>query len=169
MPQQESDSPDPSSADFDADIDIVIAVEDWPQETAALAKTAAQAAFAAAEIVPVSLAISLSDNAHLAALNQQFRDKEGPTNVLSFPFEAGVGDEGYLGDIAIAYETVAKEAEAEGLSIFDRTAHMVVHGVLHLLGYDHLKDVEAEEMEALETAALATLGIKDPYDMKDGE
>lgn len=165
MPQSESDSPTLA----EVEIDIVQEAEGWPQDIAASAEQAVQAAFAVAQDKPQALTISLSDDAHLAQLNAQFRDKAGPTNVLSFPFEGPLGEDAYLGDIAIAYETVAKEAKAEGLSIADRTAHMVVHGVLHLLGHDHLEDGEAEVMEALETAALATLGIKNPYDLENGE
>lgn len=165
MPVQESDSPALPAVD----IDIVIEAEAWPQSVLAGAEQAAHAAFTIAKTEPQSLTISLSDDAHLASLNEQFRDKAGPTNVLSFPFEGPLGGDAYLGDIAIAYETVVKEAATEHLSIDHHLAHMVVHGVLHLLGYDHLAENEAEEMEALETAALATLGINNPYTTEDRE
>ena len=94
-------------------------------------------------------------------LNRDFRGKDKPTNVLSFP--APANPEGHLGDIAIAYGVTAREAETAGKSLADHATHLAVHGVLHLLGYDHETDAEAEVMEPLEDAILAELGIADPY------
>ena len=105
--------------------------------------------------------ILLADDAALQRLNRDFRGKDKPTNVLSFP--APANPEGHLGDIAIAYGVTAREAEPAGKSLADHAAHLAVHGVLHLLGYDHQTTAEAEVMESLERATLAALGIADPY------
>lgn len=113
----------------------------------------------------VCLAILLADDARLAELNGQFRGKPKPTNVLSFPDGSDQGAEGgtYLGDLALARETVFREAADQGKSALDHTLHLVVHGILHLLGYDHDTDRAALEMETLERHILADLGIADPY------
>jgi probable rRNA maturation factor len=111
-----------------------------------------------------NLTILLADDARLETLNTQFRGKSKPTNVLSFPAgnESGMGDD-YLGDVAIAYGVTAREAKESGKSIHDHALHLAVHGVLHLLGYDHESAREARIMEPLEIAILAKLGIADPY------
>ncbi len=109
-----------------------------------------------------AVAVLLTGDAEIRHLNRDFRDKDTPTNVLSFP-AAGLPDERILGDIALAYETCAREAREEGKAVTDHLAHLVVHGVLHLLGFDHQAPDEAEEMEAEEVAILARLGIADPY------
>jgi len=106
-----------------------------------------------------NLTILLADDAKLEALNTRFRGKAKPTNVLSFP----AGGEEYLGDVAIAYGVTAREARETGKSIHDHALHLAVHGVLHLLGYDHESAREARIMEPLEIAILAKLGIADPY------
>lgn len=108
------------------------------------------------------------DDARIAELNQQFRGKAKPTNVLSWPAAedfppAQVGPR-ELGDIAIAYDTCAREARAQGKQFADHVTHLLVHGVLHLLGYDHIEAGEAAEMEALEVEILGKLGISDPYE-----
>jgi len=113
------------------------------------------------------LSILLTSDERVRKLNAEFRGKDKPTNVLSFP----AGDEDfavpagpvYLGDIAIALETVQREADAAGKPIGHHLAHLAVHGFLHLLGYDHLEDSEALEMEGLEREILAGLDIPDPY------
>jgi len=108
-----------------------------------------------------SLTILLADDARLHALNLAFRGKDQPTNVLSFP--AGAGGGAYLGDIAIAYGVTGREAVATDKTVAEHAAHLAVHGVLHLLGFDHIEPHDAELMEKTETAILAKLGISDPY------
>lgn len=112
--------------------------------------------------------IVLSTDAHVSELNASFRGKTGPTNVLSFPAEiAGPsrgGDEpAYLGDIIIACETVLREAQDQGVQPIHHLQHLVVHGLLHILGYDHQTEANAEEMEGFETLILRGLGVADPY------
>ena len=130
--------------------------------------TAAEAAFAAAgatveEVTEVSIA--LVDDATIRELNRNWRGKDAPTDVLSFPAMpiAVPGAPALLGDIAVAFETTARDAAAEGKTLADHLAHLVAHGMLHLLGYDHLKAAEAERMESTERAILKGLGIADPY------
>ncbi|MEI9990428.1 MAG: rRNA maturation RNase YbeY [Rhizomicrobium sp.] len=108
-----------------------------------------------------ALTVLLSDDARLKTLNRDFRGKDKPTNVLSFPAPANA--EGYIGDVALAYETTREEARAAGKRLADHATHLVVHGVLHLLGFDHVTERQAKEMEPLETRILAELGIADPY------
>ncbi|WP_370979758.1 rRNA maturation RNase YbeY [Agaribacterium sp. ZY112] len=111
-----------------------------------------------------ALALRISDAKEIQTLNQQYRNKNNSTNVLSFPSDlpAELGlDE--LGDIIMCAEVIAREAVEQNKNADDHWAHMVIHGTLHLCGYDHIDDKEAEEMEALETQILATLGINNPY------
>jgi probable rRNA maturation factor len=124
----------------------------------------ALAAAAAMEERGGSVALLLGDDAALATLNKEFRGKQGPTNVLSFPPAAGPeADAGFLGDIALAAETIAAEAEFQGKRFENHAAHLAVHGFLHLLGYDHENPSDAERMEARERAILMSIGIEDPY------
>ena len=120
----------------------------------------------------VEVAVRLTDDAEVHGLNRQYRGKDQPTNVLSFPMvqpdliealSAGDDGETLLGDIVLAWETVAAEADVKSLSAADHAAHLIVHGMLHLLGYDHGDDAAGTHMESLETAALAGLGLSDPY------
>ena len=152
---------------------------DWP----ALASAAVAAAFAEtphAELaeapMAVEVAVRLSDDAEVHALNRQYRDKDKPTNILSFPMLApdmlvslANSDDGevLVGDLILAAETVVREAAEKAWSVPDYVGHLVVHGTLHLLGYDHeTGDWEAEQMEALERAACAKLHLPDPYEDK---
>ena len=105
--------------------------------------------------------VLLTNNDALEALNTQWRGKQKPTDVLSFPAEEN--PEGFLGDIAIAYGVAAKDAGAGGKDLTAHLSHLLIHGLLHLLGHDHIEDGEAEIMENLERAALAKLGYTDPY------
>ncbi len=109
--------------------------------------------------------VHLVGDSDIQALNAQWRGKDAPTNVLSFPAAPPdqISRARLLGDILIAYETVEREAEAEEKSFVDHFRHLVVHGFLHLLGYDHIEMGDAETMESLETRALARLGVADPY------
>jgi probable rRNA maturation factor len=107
------------------------------------------------------VAVLLTSDDAVAELNQRFRGKAGPTNVLSFP--ASANPENHLGDVALAHGVCAREAAEQGKSLEQHLAHLVVHGVLHLLGYDHETDREAGAMEALERSILESLGVPDPY------
>ena len=110
------------------------------------------------------LTVRLVDSEESQALNRDYRGRDKPTNVLSFPFECPPGVAlPLLGDLVISHPVVAAEAADQDKSLHDHYAHMVVHGTLHLLGYDHLEDEEAEAMEALEREILAGFGIGDPY------
>ncbi len=140
-------------------IDIEIEDETWSAalpNAEALALEAAEAATAEG-----GLAILLTDDDTVADLNLRFRGKSGPTNVLSFP--APENREGHLGDIALAYGVCAREAAEQGKSLAHHLQHLVAHGVLHLVGYDHQTETEAAEMEALERRILAGLDVPDPY------
>ncbi|MFZ5790283.1 MAG: rRNA maturation RNase YbeY [Pseudomonadota bacterium] len=133
-----------------------------------LARRAARAALAAAlgEGAPVGLALALGDDALLRRLNRTYRGRDKPTNVLSFPQSEAPGPlaaRRFLGDVAVARETLLAEAAAEGKPAAHHLSHLIVHGVLHLLGYDHQRATEARRMEALERRILAGLGIPDPY------
>ena len=125
--------------------------------------------------MPVSVSIKLSDNDEIHALNREWRDKDKPTNVLSFPMldddeldslDAGafISPEIMLGDIILAHGVCAAEAKEKGIPLADHAAHLVIHGMLHLFGYDHVDDDDGEAMEALEVKALASMGLHNPYD-----
>ena len=114
------------------------------------------------------LALVLTDDSEIARLNRRFRGIEGPTDVLSFPagepaVGAGGGPPAMLGDIAIALETSAREAERDGKPLGDHLQHLAVHGLLHLMGYDHRGESEAADMESLEVEILSRLGVPNPY------
>lgn len=114
---------------------------------------------------PFELTIRLVTKEESQQLNHQYRGKDKPTNVLSFPFEVPDGIElNLLGDLVICANVVEQEAQAQNKALFDHWAHMVIHGCLHLLGYDHINDNDALEMEALEVKILANLSINNPYE-----
>lgn len=167
----------------DCDISVAIEDEQWradlPQAEN-LAMDAATRAINAASLPeaaqkrPLEVSIVLADNDMVQALNRDYRKKDKPTNVLSFallddPDElrfAATNDAPLpLGDIILARETVMREADAQDKRLTDHFRHLVVHGVLHLLGYDHIKDSDAVEMETLERKVLDSMGIDDPYDI----
>ena len=121
----------------------------------------------------VEISVRLTSDEQVHALNRQYRQQDKPTNVLSFPMVqpdlietlADTDDgEVLLGDIVLAYGVCAGEAEEKGVPLPDHAAHLIVHGVLHLLGHDHMNDAEAEAMEAIERSAMAAMGLHDPYE-----
>jgi len=153
--------------------EVVVAAGCWQSEPDAEA-TVQRAIAAASEAIDVGvdnaeLAVMLTDDATIRTFNKDFRGIDKPTNVLSFPApERDIADEDQappraLGDIAIAYETLRREADEEAKPFLHHLSHLAVHGFLHLIGYDHEADDDADEMEALETRVLARLGIPDPY------
>ncbi|TPJ82882.1 rRNA maturation RNase YbeY [Mesorhizobium sp. B2-6-2] len=158
-----------SSAGTPVDIDIFVEAGAWPAEAelTRLVERAVAAAFAETGAAGASeLSVVFSDDAHIQALNAEWRGKDKPTNVLSFPafsFPKGGKLPPMLGDIVLASETVSREAALEDKPVANHITHLVIHGLLHLLGHDHETDAEAEEMEAIERAALARLAIPDPY------
>ena len=133
-------------------------------------KSAVLAAAKAVSTRPVELAIVLSDDSAIRSLNRQWRGKNAPTNVLSFPAAApgkGRSAPPYIGDVVIAYQTTAREAAAEGKPFNHHLAHLAIHGFLHLLGYDHENDRDADAMERLERRILKRIGVADPYAARD--
>lgn len=164
-----------------AKIDVIVRGKSWQKAVpaaAALCRRVANAALAAAGSArgrprkfhdgrKLEIAVVLASDAFIAKLNHDYRGKRGPTNVLSFPSgldgSAGGAKVVPLGDVVIALETSRREAKAAGIPLAHHLAHLVVHGSLHLLGYDHYKDREASVMEKLEVEILRALGIADPY------
>ena len=149
--------PSPLSADL---IDIEVEAEGW-REVADAEAVVLRAARAAMGDERGAVTVLLTDDAAQAELNARFRGRQGSTNVLSFPAPASARP--HLGDLSLAWETCRAEADAQGKSVADHLTHLTVHGVLHLLGRDHLDDAEAEAMEAEERTILAGLGVADPY------
>ncbi|QPC88585.1 rRNA maturation RNase YbeY [Mesorhizobium sp. NBSH29] len=151
-------------------IDVLVETGDWPPEPAliAIADAAVNAAFAELGLTGSATELSLvfTDDSHIQALNGEWRGKDKATNVLSFPafqLRKGGALPPMLGDVILAFETVFREATLEHKAFDHHLSHLLVHGVLHLLGYDHETEDEAEEMEGLERAILARLAICDPY------
>lgn len=140
-------------------VEFTISAAFWEAHEPALLR--ALNAAASSEGVGGEVSVLLTDDDEVAALNETWRGKPGPTNVLSFPAPENAA--GLLGDIAMAAQTIEKEAQSQGKGVEAHACHLIVHGFLHLLGYDHLSPPEAEEMEARERAILASLGISDPY------
>lgn len=166
--------PEPAAAPtLELDVDPV-----WTQATdweALAARAAGAAAQVAPELAHENLLVSLvfADDAEVQALNKQWRAKDAATNVLSFPMLSREevlhaakdgGHEGMLGDVILAHGVCAREAADKGVTLDAHAAHLIVHGLLHLAGYDHVvDDAQASAMEALETKALALMGLADPY------
>jgi probable rRNA maturation factor len=145
-------------------IDVEIEDAAWTEalpDAEALALEAADATLASEGAVGEGVTLLLTDDATIRDLNRRFRQRDQPTNVLSFP--APQNPERFLGDIALAYGVCAREAQEQSKPLKHHLQHLVAHGVLHLLGYDHESDAQADEMENLERAVLAGLGIPDPY------
>jgi probable rRNA maturation factor len=165
-----SDSPGSLAADVMIDSPLWTAQPD----AEAIVHRAIKAAAAAVDTGSArgaELAILLTDDSAIRVLNRDWRGFDKPTNVLSFPAAQSGGDDGapHLGDIVIAYETTAREADAEGKTLADHLAHLTIHGFLHLLGYDHESGREADAMERLESAILARLGVPDPHAVRETE
>ncbi len=153
-----------TAADEAANVAVTVEGGWHPAEAAGPALRAAAATLAhAAPATSVELSLLLTGDARMRALNRDYRGRNQPTNVLAFPAEtaaSGVAPR-LLGDVVVAYETAAREARAAGKPLADHLCHLVVHGTLHLLGYDHGINAEAEAMEALERRILHGLGIDD--------
>jgi len=156
------------------EVDVTVRCPLWTynlKAAGALCQTAARASYPASD--PAEVSIVLADDAFVKDLNREYRGQDKATNVLSFasdnanesPVSSGaLGGPRMLGDVIVAFETVSAEAAAQGKTLADHLCHLVVHGVLHLLGYDHEQDWAAEKMEALEIKILTGLEIADPYE-----
>ena len=157
-------------------LDGVVQVPDWPDDVTGSAFLDRIAAAIAGKLVfehREAAVVAFGDDAAVRVLNARYRGKDAPTNVLSFPAAGPViepdigpdaeGETRSLGDIVLARETVMREAGEQAVDFSHHVTHLIVHGVLHLLGYDHGVDAEAEEMEALEIEILSELGIDNPY------
>lgn len=158
----------------------------WGEDTdwEALTTRAVTAALAATQhgewigrAVTIEVSVRLTDDDEVQALNRDYRQKDKPTNVLSFPMvqpdlldtigQNSDDGEVLLGDIVLAFETCAREAAEKGITLHDHATHLIVHGTLHLVGYDHLDEGEAEAMEQIERDVLLSLGLADPYLIRD--
>jgi probable rRNA maturation factor len=141
-------------------VNVVLLDPAWRKALPGVERLVRKAARAATADAKRSLTVALADDRRVRTLNARDRKKDRPTNVLSYPS----GERGYLGDVVLARQTVWREAKSQGKTPADHVAHLVVHGTLHLLGYDHeTSEADAERMEALERRLLARLGIADPY------
>jgi probable rRNA maturation factor len=159
------------------DMSVDLIIEDARWEEAGLDALAARACGAALDhlgITGAEIALMACDDARIAELNAEFREKPTPTNVLSWPSEERAADEPggtpyppedlELGDIAIAFDTCMRESKEQGKDFANHVCHLLVHGTLHLLGYDHIDKKDAALMEGLEVIILGKIGIEDPYD-----
>jgi len=150
-------------------IDLSIEAGDWDEAVLMIvAERAIAAAFAVADLEVLDnteVSLLFTDDASIRKLNAEWREKDKPTNVLSFPGSDPQGDVygPLLGDIVFSQETVAREVDEMGIEFSDHLSHLIVHGLLHLFDYDHQENDEAELMESLEKAILASIGIDDPY------
>ena len=157
---------------------------EWPDaDWQALTERAAKAALSASPqarlgetSARIEISVRLTSDDEVRTLNRQYRQQDKPTNVLSFPMVQPDLIEGLsntddgevlLGDIILANETCAREAGERGVTLEAHASHLIVHGVLHLLGHDHMNDADGEAMEAIERAAMASLGLHDPYPIED--
>lgn len=166
--------PDPgASADGAVEIAVLVDAPAWRRAVPDIARRAETWAAAAARAAGIKgqsdgameLSVMFADDALVRRLNRDYRGTDAPTNVLAFAAgdAAPPGAARMMGDVVLAFATAEREAAAAGLSLADHAAHLVVHGVLHLFGYDHQTDAQAAQMERLEAAVLAGLGIADPY------
>lgn len=149
-------------------VDIGVSAPGWRSalpDADALLRKAAGATWQVAGEGSAELSILLSDDAEIRRLNREYRDKDRPTNVLSFPADdvGGPGRPRLLGDVVLSLGTLRRESSEQSIPLEDHLCHLAVHGILHLLGHDHETDFQAESMEALEIDILRGLGIADPY------
>lgn len=144
-------------------VSVVVLDAAWRKAVPDVERLVRKAARAATSNRKRSLTVALADDRRVRVLNARDRKKDKPTNVLSYPS----GERDFLGDVVLARQTVWREAKEQGKRPADHVAHLVVHGVLHLMGYDHENNVDAERMEALERRILRRLAIADPY-LTDG-
>jgi probable rRNA maturation factor len=171
------------------EISISLEAGDWEANVADVEQRIEAAARAAFEFCerpailgnhPAEMSLVLADDALVQTLNRDYRDKDKPTNVLSFALLDDLDDTDdvlahdermpiLIGDVILAFETVQREAREQGKSVEDHLTHLVIHGVLHLLGYDHQSDPDADRMERLEISILARMGIADPYSANPAE
>lgn len=162
------------------DIQISVEADGWPEEDALLPRAEQVLGLAADHLAeacgqpfpnePVEVSLLFTDDASIRTINAEWRDQDKPTNVLSFPafpLQPGGKPGPMLGDIILARETLVREATDLAKPFEDHLTHLMVHGFLHLFGYDHITDAEAEVMEGLETRILAALGVSDPYGQDD--
>ena len=157
-------------------VDIVRRAGAWEDVVDEILVNAARAAFMAVrgDAPATEVSVLLTKDAEISALNKSGRGEDGSTNVLSFPLDApqGAAGPGLLGDVVLAYETVEREAADRGVATGQHAAHLVVHALLHLMGYDHISDREAAIMEEFEVRILGSLGLANPYSLQsptDGE
>ncbi|PPD43602.1 MAG: rRNA maturation RNase YbeY [Methylocystis sp.] len=153
---------------MNVDVDMIVAAEAWEGfdglETLTRACVDASLSESGAALADgCEMSVTFCADDEIRELNAQWRGKDAPTNVLSFPTPGPVAARPLLGDIVVAYETVAREAAEQEKTLREHTAHMVIHGFLHLIGYDHETAAEAEEMESLERRIASRLGLRDPY------
>jgi len=159
-----------------AEIAVQVLEKRWLEQLPAceeLARVAVETALQQLEMADSEFEVSLAlaDDETVRALNRDYRQKDKPTNVLAFPSPSSPLADGprLLGDIVVAFETVGAEAEAQAKSLDDHLRHLVIHGLLHLLGFDHETDEEATRMEQMETHILRQLDVPDPYDQQLSE
>jgi probable rRNA maturation factor len=156
--------PDPTALDLQLDVQIAVEKENNLPTEEQLNQWVRVALMKRTKHEEPELTIRIVDEAESQELNNDYRGKDKPTNVLSFPFEAPAHVPiPLLGDLIICKQVVEREAIEQGKSLTSHWAHMTVHGCLHLLGYDHIEDEEAEEMEAIERTVMNELGFEDPY------
>lgn len=144
-------------------VDISTRSPKWPSLDDMIEKVALETLAIAKQKSPAELSIVLADDVFVQNLNHHYRGKDKPTNVLSFPAE----DPFMMGDVVLAYETVKKESTQHRRNFEHHVMHLIIHGILHLMGHDHESDNQAEEMESLEIRILRSFGVKNPYEPED--
>jgi probable rRNA maturation factor len=145
------------------EIDIAVRSPKWPSLEPIIRDVAFKTLEVAKYKKPVELSVVLADDIFVQNLNYHYRGKDKPTNVLAFPAEDPV----LLGDVVLAYETVKKESMQSGRNFEHHVMHLIIHGILHLLGHDHEDDSDADTMESIEIRILRSFGVKNPYDSED--